>query len=143
MASFDLSIATSVLALLRRDVTASCVADRFGVTETRVLEWQDTFVVAGILALAELQKGGKVYAHLGEGPCDQDQDDDGGGEDPTTPTPPPIIGNGNNDDDGDGPGEDPTTPIPPHFRRSRRKRHLYGTTTPWPGKRKRKKRKKA
>jgi hypothetical protein len=43
----DLSIHTSVLALLRGDLTAGFVADRFGVTDAEVLEWRDTFVAAG------------------------------------------------------------------------------------------------
>ncbi len=66
MASLDITVASSVLALLRRDVTASCIADRFGVTEAQVLEWQDIFLVAGLLALAEFQSGGSVFAHLGQ-----------------------------------------------------------------------------
>ncbi len=77
MASVDITVATSVLALLRRDVTASCIADRYGVTEAQVLEWQDVFVLAGSLALAEFQRGGKVFAHLGE-VCDPDTDGDNG-----------------------------------------------------------------
>src|SRR5690348_11951878 len=89
MASLDITVASSVLALLRRDVTASCVADRFGVTEAQVLEWQDVFLAAGVLALAELQRGGTVFAHLGQESQPQEQDDDwdGGVTDPTTKPP--------------------------------------------------------
>jgi hypothetical protein len=86
VASVDITVATSVLALLRRDVTASCIADRYGVTEAQVLEWHDVFVLAGSLALAEFQRGGKVFAHLGE-PCDPGTYGDngnGGLIDPTT-----------------------------------------------------------
>jgi hypothetical protein len=86
MASVDITVATSVLSLLRRDVTASCIADRYGVTEAQVLEWQDVFILAGSLALAEFQRGGKVFAHLGQA-CDPDtygDDGNGGLGDPTT-----------------------------------------------------------
>jgi hypothetical protein len=38
MSTIDLSVQTSVLALVRGDVTASFVADRFGVTEAQVHE---------------------------------------------------------------------------------------------------------
>jgi hypothetical protein len=66
MAALDMTVASSVLALIRRDVTASYVADRFGVTEAQVLEMQDLFVIAGVLALAEFQNGGRIFAHLGQ-----------------------------------------------------------------------------
>ena len=76
MASLDITVASSVLALLRRDVTASCIADRYGVTEAQVLlEWHDIFVDAGSLALAEFQRGGRVFAHLGEEAHPQTADD--------------------------------------------------------------------
>jgi hypothetical protein len=85
MASLDITVASSVLALLRRDVTASCIADRYGVTEAQVLEWQDIFVVAGSLALAEFQRGGRVFAHLSEEAHPQTEDDDGNsGQTPST-----------------------------------------------------------
>lgn len=89
MASLDITVASSVLALLRRDVTASFLADRYGVTEAQVLEWQDVFLVAGVLALAEFQSGGKVFAHLGEGSRPQQRGGQGNGGlgEPTTPGP--------------------------------------------------------
>jgi hypothetical protein len=96
MAALDMTVVTSVLALLRRDVVASCVADRFGVTEAQVLEWQDVFVIAGVLALSEFQRGGKVFAHLAqESPAQQpveDGDPETGHSSPKPPTtlPPPC-----------------------------------------------------
>ncbi len=93
MAALDLTVVSSVLAMLRRDLTPRCVADRFGVTEAEVLEWQDIFLAAGVLALAEFRRGGKVFAHLGQGPYRQ-TDGKGGLGPPTTstPEPPPRCG---------------------------------------------------
>ncbi len=76
MPSLDITMASSVLAILRRDVTASCVADRYGVTEAQIHEWLDVFVIAGVLALAEIQRGGKVYAHLGQESSPQKRSDE-------------------------------------------------------------------
>ena len=52
-----LSIQTSIVAIIRGDLTVGCVADRYGVTESEVLEWHDTFFVGGILALRDLLHG--------------------------------------------------------------------------------------
>jgi hypothetical protein len=92
MASLDMTVVSSVLALLRRDVVASCVADRFGVTEAQVLEWQDVFVVAGVLALSEFQRGGKVFAHLAqESPAQQPAEDEDPGIFQSTKKPPTTL----------------------------------------------------
>lgn len=50
----NILISAAVMSLLRNEVTARCVADRFGVTEAQVLEWKDVFMIAGILGLSEL-----------------------------------------------------------------------------------------
>jgi hypothetical protein len=92
MAALDLTVISSVLAILRRDLTPSCVADRFGVTEAEVLEWQDIFLAAGVLALAEFRCGGKVWAHLGPGTGLGSGGGDGDPGDPTT-TPDPTTTN--------------------------------------------------
>ncbi len=78
MSTKYISVQSSVLALIRGDLTVSCVADRFGVTEAEVREWQDTFLVAGILALNTLMHSGPRV----------DDDDGGGISDPTTTQPP-------------------------------------------------------
>jgi transposase-like protein len=60
MCEREIRVPTSVLALLRGDLSVRCVAERFGVTEAQVAEWRDTFVVAGALALARMcAKGGE------------------------------------------------------------------------------------
>jgi hypothetical protein len=56
MISADILIPCSVMALLRGDVSAGYIADRFGVTEAQVLEWKDVFLVAGTMAVAGMQR---------------------------------------------------------------------------------------
>ena len=53
MLNSNITIPAGVLALLRGDISARCLADRFGVTESLVYEWRDVFIVAGVLALNE------------------------------------------------------------------------------------------
>jgi hypothetical protein len=56
----EIAIVSSVMALLRGDVSASYIADQFGVTEAQVNEWKDIFVVAGVLALTRSQEGHQI-----------------------------------------------------------------------------------
>src|SRR5436309_2181108 len=99
MTANRLAIQTSILALLRGDLTASYIADRFGVTEAQVLEWRDTFLVAGVLALDERLCGSRGGARKRA----QSLACDGMGEPSTTPAPFLAC---------DGMGEPSTTPAP-------------------------------
>ncbi len=85
MSSQHVSVQTSVLAMLRGDVTASCVADRFGVTESQVHRWSDTFLVAGILALDDLLCTSQGACRPSESPK---REREGDPIDPTTTIPP-------------------------------------------------------
>jgi len=51
----DIRITAAAMAILRREQSVLSVADRFGVTEGQVLEWQDVFVIGGTTALQEFR----------------------------------------------------------------------------------------
>lgn len=53
----DICVSAALMALLRREETVRGIAARFGVTEAQVLEWQDVFVSAGILAVTNYRNG--------------------------------------------------------------------------------------
>ncbi|QDU49572.1 hypothetical protein Pan110_19100 [Gimesia panareensis] len=53
----DICVSAALMALLRREETVRGIAARFGVTEAQVLEWQDIFVAAGILAVTNYRNG--------------------------------------------------------------------------------------
>jgi hypothetical protein len=73
----EIKIVAAVLAHIRGEITASCVADSLGVTELQVQAWKDIFQVAGVVALTNALKTGTAC-------CGTDEDDDG--EEPTTTT---------------------------------------------------------
>lgn len=74
----EIKVVAAVLAHIRGEITASCVADSLGVTELQVQAWKDIFQVAGVVALTNALKSGTAnYGTLA--------DDDEGGE-PTTTT---------------------------------------------------------
>jgi hypothetical protein len=75
----EIKIVAAVLAHVRGETTASCVADSFGVTEAQVQGWKDIFQVAGVVALTNALKSGAASSELCTG-------EDGGGE-PTTTKP--------------------------------------------------------
>ena len=70
MDSRQIAVVASVMAILRGDLTASFVADRFGVTEACVNEWKDVFVSAGVLAVAETLNGFPPSSHAAVQVCD-------------------------------------------------------------------------
>ncbi len=70
MDSKQIAVVASVMAILRGDLTASCVADRFGVTEACVNEWKDVFISAGVLAVAENLNGIAPMRHASSQVCD-------------------------------------------------------------------------
>ena len=70
MDSKQIAVVASVMATLRGDLTASCVADRFGVTEASVNEWKDVFISAGVLAVAESLNGMTPRRHAASKVCD-------------------------------------------------------------------------
>ena len=47
----EVKVAAAILSFIRGEVSAACVAERFGVAEQRVNEWADLFIVAGIVEL--------------------------------------------------------------------------------------------
>ena len=71
----EIKIAAAVLALIRGELAASCIADTFGATEAQVQRWKDIFQVAGIVALTNALRSGEP-----------DAEDEPWGE-PTTPRP--------------------------------------------------------
>ena len=75
----EIKIVAAVLAHIRGEVTASCVADSLGVTELQVHAWKDIFQVAGVVALSNALKTGTAV--------DADDDGDDGGEPTTTKHP--------------------------------------------------------
>lgn len=52
----EIKIVAAILAHIRGEITASCVADSFGVTEAQVQGWKDVFLVAGVVALTSALK---------------------------------------------------------------------------------------
>lgn len=112
MISADILIPCSVMALLRGDVSAGYIADRFGVTEAQVLEWKDVFLVAGTMAVAGMHRAQGNSGPSQVGPSQggksptqqQGQPKPGGGiGDPTTTPAPAACG---------GIGDPTTTPAP-------------------------------
>jgi hypothetical protein len=75
----EIKIVAAVLALIRGEVTASCVADSFGVTEIQVHSWMDIFQVAGIVALTKTLQSEPGSCEI---VC---EDENGIGEPTTTP----------------------------------------------------------
>ncbi|QDT91634.1 aldo-keto reductase family protein [Gimesia algae] len=58
----DICVSAALMALLRREETVRGIAARFGVTEAQVLEWQDVFIAAGVLAVTNYRNGRRFGA---------------------------------------------------------------------------------
>jgi Helix-turn-helix domain len=80
MSNRDLLLMASILALLRGEMTARGVAERFGVTEAQVARWRDIFEIAGMLALSNVLSGQSRGPRTQRRPGGAAQ-----GPDPTTP----------------------------------------------------------
>ncbi len=74
----EIKIVAAVLAYIRGEITASCIADSFGVTGVQVQGWKDIFQVAGVVALMNALKSGATC-------CEMLTEEEDGGE-PTTTT---------------------------------------------------------
>lgn len=75
----EIKTVAAVFALIRGEITASCVAETFGVTELQVQNWKDIFQVAGVVALTNMLKSGQGSCELEDDPNDDD-------DEPTTTT---------------------------------------------------------
>ena len=60
----EIKIVAAVLSLIRGDVTASYIAESFGVTELQVHGWRDIFQIAGVVALTNAMKSGVECCEL-------------------------------------------------------------------------------
>lgn len=58
----DICVSAALMALLRREETVRGIAARFGVSEAQVLEWQDIFVAAGVLAVTNYRNARRFGA---------------------------------------------------------------------------------